>query len=68
MNIHHTFTLIEKDIEDYYEGPIDALDTALKIAGRALSVAVYLQGGERLSDAKQKVFDSILDRSAAKRV
>lgn len=62
INIHKTFSDIERDMAAYYAGKLDALDLSLKIACRALTVAAELHGGGKVLESKQLVWDLLSER------
>lgn len=63
VRIHKTLSEIEQDVQAFYrDGDRNAIDTMLKIAGRALAIATRLHGGHKINEARQIVFDELLDR------
>jgi hypothetical protein len=66
LRTHKGFSEIEQDIQRFYEdGTASAATTALKVAGRALSIAMTTTTGHpeyhAIERARQIVFDLLLD-------
>ena len=61
MNLHKAFSDIETDIRTFYDGDIEADYTALKVAGRALAIALAISpSSTSLHEAKRLVDEQIV--------